>query len=64
MAKPEGNCGKPLSFPKKVGNWSGRGKNVKTPPEGKKKTHEASLERCRVKNRQGSSEERQDETME
>jgi len=37
ITKPEGNCGKPLSFPKKVGNCSERGKHVKTPPEGKKK---------------------------
>ena len=40
---PEGSCGKPLSFPKKVGNGSGRGKTVKTPPEGN--GNEASLEK-------------------
>lgn len=42
---PEGSCGKPLPFPKKVGNGSGRGKTVKTPPEGNE--NEASLEKVR-----------------
>jgi hypothetical protein len=61
--RPEGRCGYSLPFPKIVGNCLGRGQDRRD-ATGRGKKNEASPERCEVKNRQGSSKERQDETME